>query len=296
MTMAAGPVLVIGRQGQLAQALAAAGRADIVCIGRPEADLADAGKLAAVLAQYGPRLVLNAGGFTRVDPAEAEEGEAFTLNRDGPAALARLCRDRNIPLIHISTDCVFDGTKAAPYTPEDPPRPLSAYGRSKRAGEAAVAALCPRHLIVRVSWVFSEYGDNFVRTMLRLAQAREEISVVNDQVGYPTYCPDLAAGLLAMADRAARPGFEGWGTYHLAGRQEMNRAAMAGAIFEISRAAGGPAAQVRPVATADYPTPAARPLNARLDSAKAEAVFGLALPDWQAGLQKSVRTLVAGMG
>lgn len=296
MTTADGPVLVIGRQGQLAQALAAAGRDDVVCIGRPDADLADAGKLAAVLAQHDPRLVLNAGGFTKVDPAEAQEDEAFALNRDGPAALARLCRDRNIPLIHISTDCVFDGTKSAPYTPEDPPRPLSAYGRSKRAGEEAVAALCPRHLIVRVSWVFSEYADNFVRLMLRLAGQRPDISVVNDQIGYPTYCPDLAGGLLVMADRIVQPGFAGWGTYHLAGRQEMNRAAMAEAIFEISRTAGGPVAQVRPVATADYPTPAARPLNARLDSAKAEAVFGLALPDWQTGLQKSVRTLVAEMG
>ncbi|MFN4024847.1 MAG: dTDP-4-dehydrorhamnose reductase [Hyphomonas sp.] len=296
MIKATGPVLVIGRQGQLAQALAAEGRDDVICIGRPEADLADAGKLASVLAQYQPRLVVNAGGFTKVDPAETQEAEAFALNRDGPATLARLCQSRDIPLIHISTDCVFDGEKAAPYTPDDAPRPLSAYGRSKLAGEEGVATLCPQHLIVRVSWVFSEYADNFVRTMLRLASQRPEVTVVDDQIGFPTYCPDLAAGLLVIADRIIQPGFAEWGTYHLAGRGETNRAAMAEAVFEESRAAGGPVARVRPVATAEYPTPAARPLNARLDSAKAEAVFGLALPDWRIGLQKSVRTLVAEKG
>lgn len=296
MARVAGPILVIGRQGQLARSLAAAGRADVVCVGRPEADLADAVKLAGVLTRHEPRLVLNAGGFTKVDPAETQEAEAFALNRDGPASLARLCQILGIPLIHISTDCVFDGVKAAPYTPDDAPRPLSAYGRSKLAGEEAVAALCPEHLVVRVSWVFSEYADNFVRTMLRLASQRPEVTVVDDQIGFPTYCPDLAAGLLVMAGRITQPGFAEWGTYHLAGRGETNRAAMAEAVFEASRAAGGPSARVRPVATAGYPTPAERPLNARLDSAKAEAVFGVALPDWRIGLQKSVRTLVAELG
>lgn len=296
MNKKARDILVIGRNGQLALSLAAEGRSGLVCIGRPDADLADPEKLEEIVDNIRPRIVLNAGGFTKVDPAEAQAAEAFALNRDGPAALARLCHSRGIPLIHISTDCVFDGEKPAPYTPGDLPRPLSIYGRSKREGEEAVAAFCPQHLIVRVSWVFSEYADNFVRTMLRLAGQRPEVTVVRDQIGYPTYCPDLAAGLLVMADKALQPDFTGWGTYHLAGRDETNRAAMAEAVFEVSRALGGPAARVRPVATADYPTPAARPLNARLDSARAEAVFGIVLPGWQAGLQKSVRTLVADMG
>lgn len=284
---------MIGRQGQLARALAAVGRDKVVCIGRPGLDLANAETLASVISSYKPRLVLNAGGFTKVDPAEAQPAQAFALNRDGPASLAGLCEGQAIPLIYISTDCVFDGQSSAPYVPEDEPRPLSVYGRSKLAGEQAVALHCSRHLIVRVSWVFSEYADNFVPMMLRLARDRREVTVVSDQVGYPTYCPDLAAGLLVMAEQALRPGFAGWGTYHLAGRQETNRAAMAMSIFDESRALGGPAAEVISVTTEEYRAPALRPLNARLNSAKAEAVFGIVLPDWYPGLQKSVRIVLS---
>ncbi|WP_213272788.1 dTDP-4-dehydrorhamnose reductase [Hyphomonas sp.] len=293
MRSPAGPILVIGRNGQLALSIAALGRPDTNCVGRPEADLADPAKLAELIARMKPRLVLNAGGFTKVDPAESQTEEAFILNRDGPAHLARLCAAADIPLIHVSTDCVFDGRKQTSYAPDDVPQPLSAYGRSKRAGEEAVAVNCRKHLVVRVSWVFSEHADNFVRTMLRLAGQRDAVLVVSDQIGYPTYCPDLAAGLLAMADQVLAPGFDEWGTYHLAGREEIDRASMAEAIFAQSRAMGGPSAQVMPVLTRDFPTPADRPLNARLDSGKAAEVFGLRLPDWRAGLQKSVRVLVA---
>lgn len=292
----ADPILVIGRTGQLAQSLKAMGRSDVICIGRPEGDLADPATLADLMARARPRLVLNAGGFTKVDPAESQMEEAFTLNCDGPAALARLCASAGIPLIHISTDCVFDGRKQSPYIPDDHPNPLSVYGRSKLAGEEAVAVHCRSHLIVRVSWMFSEHADNFVRAMLKLAGQRETISVVCDQIGYPTYCPDLAAGLLVMADQVMMPGFAAWGTYHLAGSEEIDRASMAEAIFAESRAMGGPSAQVKPVLTRDFPTPAERPLNARLDSGKAAEVFGLQLPDWRTGLQKSVRVLVAEMG
>lgn len=292
----ADPILVIGRTGQLAQSLKAMGRSDVICIGRPEGDLADPARLADLMMRARPRLVLNAGGFTKVDPAESQTEESFTLNCDGPAALARLCALAGIPLIHISTDCVFDGRKQSPYIPGDHPNPLSVYGRSKLAGEEAVAAHCPNHLIVRVSWMFSEHADNFVRTMLKLAGQREMIAVVSDQTGCPTYCPDLAAGLLVMADQVMVPGFAAWGTYHLAGREEIDRASMAEAIFAESRAMGGPSAQIKPVLTQDYPTPAERPLNARLESGKAAEVFGLQLPGWRAGLQKSVRVLVAEMG
>lgn len=270
-------------------------RPDIVCFGRPEGDLADPAKLAELVARMRPRLVLNAGGFTKVDPAESQVEEAFALNRDGPAALARICASAGIPLIHISTDCVFDGHKRAPYTPEDAPNPLSVYGRSKLEGEEAVAIHCRRHLIVRVSWVFSEHAENFVRTMLKLARQRETVSVVSDQTGYPTYCPDIAAGLLAMAGQVLAPGFDAWGTYHLAAGEEIDRASMAEAIFAESRALGGPSAQVVPILTRDYPTPAERPLNARLESSKTAEIFGLELPGWRAGLQKTVRVLVAEM-
>lgn len=291
MTSSAGGILVIGRQGQLARSLAATGRSDVICMGRPEADLADQEGIARLMADVRPRIVLNAGGFTKVDAAEAQQDEAFALNRDGPANLARLCATAGIPLIHVSTDCVFDGNQARPYEPGDRPAPLSVYGRSKLAGEQAVSALLPRHLIVRVSWVFSEHADNFVRTMLKLASQREVISVVRDQVGYPSYCPDLAAGLLAMSDHVLRPEFDAWGTYHLAGEERMDRASMAEAIFAESRLVGGPAARVEGVLTVDYPTPAKRPLNARLQSDYTAAVFGIRLPEWRIGLKQTVKVL-----
>ncbi len=285
-------ILVIGRQGQLAQCLGAAKRKDVVCVGRPEVDLTDAASLAKALDTVQPKAVINAAAYTFVDKAESEAAASFAVNRDGPAELARLCAARGIVLIHISTDMVFDGEKAGPYEPGDLPAPLGVYGQSKWEGEQAVAQACPQHLIVRVQWVFSEYAGNFVRTMLTLAQTREEVTVVDDQVGYPTYCPDLAAGLLKMADTAVKPGFDRWGAYHLAGTDETDRASMADAVFAASRAMGGHSAQVIGVPTAEYPTPAKRPLNSRLASTMAFRVFGLRLPDWKAGLNKSVRVLV----
>lgn len=288
-------ILVTGKQGQLARSLASANRKDLVCVGRPDLDFTIPGSLAAVLDAAKPDAVINAAAYTFVDKAESDAAAAFAINRDGPAELARLCAARGIVLIHVSTDCVFDGEKAGPYEPDDSPAPLGVYGQSKWEGELAVADACPQHLIVRVSWVFSEYAGSFVRTILTLAHTREEVTVVDDQVGYPTYCPDLAAGLLKMADAALKPGFAGWGTYHLAGLDEMDRASMAEAVYAASRHAGGPSAQVIAVATAEYPTPAKRPLNARLASTKALRTFGLRLPDWNAGLQKSVQVLVAGL-
>jgi dTDP-4-dehydrorhamnose reductase len=285
-------VLVLGKQGQLAQCLAAAKRKDVICMGRPDVDLTDTASMARALDTARPSVVINAAAYTFVDKAESEPDLCFAVNRDGPAELAKLCAARGIVLMHVSTDCVFDGKKDGPYEPSDAAHPLGVYGRSKLEGERAVAAACPRHLIVRVQWVFSEYASNFVRTMLTLAQTRSEVTVVDDQIGYPTYCPDLAAGLLKMADTAVEPGFSDWGTYHLAGLEEMDRASMADAIFAASRYVGGPSAQVIGVPTADYPTPAKRPLNSRLASSMAFRKFGLRLPDWKAGLAKSVGVLV----
>ena len=286
-------ILVVGKQGQLAQCLAEAGQRDLVCAGRPEVDLTDTASMAQALDAAKPAVVINAAAYTFVDKAESEPGLCFSVNRDGPAELAKLCAARGIVLIHVSTDCVFDGAKLAPYEPEDAPVPLGVYGQSKWEGEQAVAAACPRHIIVRVSWVFSEYAHSFVRTMLTLAQTRSEVTVVDDQVGYPTYCPDLAAGLIRMAEAAMKPGFEGWGTYHLAGTEETDRASMADEVFAASRAIGGPSARVLGVPTAEYPTPARRPLNSRLASTRAFRAFGLRLPDWRAGLERSVQVLVS---
>ncbi|MBK8196775.1 MAG: dTDP-4-dehydrorhamnose reductase [Acidobacteria bacterium] len=285
-------ILVIGKQGQLAQSLAAAGRKDLVCMGRPEVDFTELSSLGRALDSAKPSVVINAAAYTFVDKAESDAATAFSVNRDGPAALAMLCAARGIVLIHVSTDCVFDGAKDGPYEPDDLPAPLGVYGQSKLGGEQEVAEACPQHLVVRVSWVFSEYAGSFVRTMLTLAMTRDEVTVVDDQVGYPTYCPDLAAGLLTMADAAVKPGFAGWGTYHLAGSDETDRASMADAIFAASRAVGGPSAQVVGIPTAEYPTPAKRPLNARLASTKAFRTFGIRTPDWKVGLARSVRVLV----
>ncbi len=295
MTEAANSILVIGKGGQLAQSLAALAVPGMQFAGRPDLDLADAASLRAAITRASPGIVINAAAYTFVDGAESDAATAFAVNRDGPAILAQTCAARGIPFIHVSTDCVFDGMKAAAYVPEDRPAPLGVYGQSKWEGEQAVAAHCPQHLIVRVSWVFSEYAGNFVRTMLQLARTREEVKVVCDQVGYPTYCPDLSRGLLQMTEAARRPGFSGWGTYHLAGRDEIDRAGMAQRIFDESARLGGPVARVMAVPTSDYPTPARRPLNARLDSAKAIDMFGLAMPDWRPGLAASVRVLLAGL-
>jgi dTDP-4-dehydrorhamnose reductase len=285
-------ILVVGRTGQLAQALANAGRPRLSFAGRPEADLSVPSSLEAAIEQAAPDAVINAGAYTSVDGAEGDAANAFAINRDGPVELARLCAARGIPMIHVSTDCVFDGRKAGAYEPGDAPVPLSVYGQSKWEGEQAVAAACPRHLIVRVSWVFSEYAGNFVKTMLTLARTRDTVTVVSDQFGYPTYCPDIAHGLLKMADAACAMGFSAYGTYHLAGDEAINRARMAELVYAESARLGGPVASVKAVPTAEYPTPAARPLNARLASHQAIETFGLTMPHWKLGLTASVRAFV----
>lgn len=290
--MTRSPILVIGRTGQVAQALAAEGGARVISAGRPDVDLLDEALIDSALADVNPAVVINAGAYTFVDGAESEPELAAEVNARGPERLARLCARRGIPLIHLSTDCVFDGTKSAPYTPDDEPGPLSVYGRTKLAGARAVAGAHPRHLVVRVSWVFSRFGSNFVRTMLRAAETRDEVAVVNDQVGCPTHAPALARALLAMADRALDEGFSAWGLYHLAGAGEVDRATMTRMIFEESARLGGPSARVRGVASADYPTPAARPLNARLDMSLTTEVFGVTLPDWKIGLSETVGAIL----
>ena len=285
-------VLVIGKTGQMAQALSLKGGADVICLGRPDADLTNAASLANALEEYQPRVVINTGAYTSVDGAESEPEAARALNVAGPEMLAKACAARDVPLIHLSTDCVFDGTKASPYLPQDETCPIGVYGTSKRDGELAVLAAAPRSLVVRVSWIFSRFGRTFVRVMLDLAHTRDTVTVVSDQFGCPTHAPDLAAALLDMARQVRAPGFDAWGTYHLAGRGETDRATMARKIFEYSRQHDGPVAQVVPIATADFPTPAQRPLNARLDMSDTTRVFGIELPAWETGLEQTVGELV----
>ncbi len=289
-------LLVIGRQGQLASALAHAADGlaafDVECVGRPQVDLARPDSIAAVIDRVQPDLILNAGAYTNVDAAESEPELCHAVNATGAGHLARAAEAHRLALIHISTDCVFDGQAAHAYRETDPARPLSAYGVSKLAGEDAVREIATRSLVVRVSWVFSRFGASFPRTMLALARTRDTLRVVSDQFGCPTHAEDLAGGLLQMADAALASNFDGWGLYHLAGRGDTDRASMARAIFAQSRLLDGPQARVEPVLTSDYGAPANRPLNARLDSMRAEETFGVRLPEWQARLDDCVRELL----
>ena len=292
-------LLVIGRQGQVAQALqsrAEASGVTLAAMGRPQIDLSQPDSLDPLLDRIAPSCVINAAAYTNVDGAESEATACRALNADGPEQLARVCAARGLPLIHLSTDCVFDGRLDRPYDETDTPAPLSVYGRSKLDGELAVAAANPRHLIVRVCWVYSHWAGNFLKTMLRLAETRDRVTVVNDQIGQATHAADLADGLLAMAAAAVRPDFTAWGLYHLAGGEALDRARQARDIFAASQELGGPVAQVDGVPTADYPTPARRPLNARLSSARAEEVFGLRLAGWSARVHSTVATCLAERG
>lgn len=289
-------IATIGRNGQVAQALAqaAAGQAglELVQADRSEADLRDFDRLARFIDGAAPGVVINAGAYNFVDRAETDREAAFSVNEAGPRALARICAERGIPFIHMSTDCVFDGTKADAYTEEDTPNPASVYGQSKLAGEIAVAEANPAALTVRICWVFSGLADNFVSKMISLARAHPTIRVVDDQVGPPTYAPDIAAALLRIA--GAMRGAPGSlsGLLHLASPDEMDRASMARAILAESARQGGPAAHVKNVSTADFAAPAPRPLNARLSGASANQMFALRWTPWPEALEQSVATIL----
>jgi dTDP-4-dehydrorhamnose reductase len=288
-------IAVTGRHGQVARALLAAGPArgfEVIALGKPHLDLARPESIAPAVIAVKPDVIVNAAAWTAVDLAESHEGEVMAVNAVAPGVLAETAAHLGIPLIQLSTDCVFDGTKAEPYSESDSPAPLSVYGRSKHEGERQVAAATANHVILRTSWVFAPEGRNFPLTMLRLAGTRDAVSVVDDQTGYPTYAPDLADGILAIAARlVAEPGNAALrGVFHLAGQgalswEGFSWAGFASAVFDESRRLGGPSAAVKRISTAEYPTPARRPANSRLDSGKARAVYGLVLPHWQDSLR-----------
>ncbi len=288
------PLLVIGRTGQLARALVQAGGNRVTALGRPAADLTNTDSIKAALAQSRPALVINSAAYTAVDAAEKDEMAAKALNTTGPGNLAALCAEQNVPLIHISTDYVFDGTRNGPYREDDTPSPLGVYGRTKRAGEEAVRQHNSRHIIVRTAWVHSPIGKNFVKTMLHLARDRDDIRVVADQYGNPTYAPHLAAALLQMATHIlGDEDFTGWGIYHLAGTGRTSWADFAKEVFATSAALGGPHASVTPIPSAEYPTPAPRPANSCLHCDKAHKAFGIAMADWREGAKACVEALLA---
>jgi dTDP-4-dehydrorhamnose reductase len=293
-------ILVAGRSGQAGTSLAErAGSApdlEIIVAGRPELDIEESGTLARTVAAAKPDVVVNAAAYSAVDKAETEEDRAFAVNATGAGNLARAAAAIGAPIIHLSTDYVFDGRKAGPYVETDPPNPQGAYGRSKLGGEIAVAAANPRHVILRTAWLYSPFGANFVKTMLRLAETREEIRVVDDQHGNPTYVPDLAGAILAIARRlsSAPEAPQLHGLFNLAAPETVSWCGFAGEIMAASRAAGGRAARIVPIPTSQYPTPAKRPANSRLDCRKIKAVYGITLPQRAVSLDECVRRLTEG--
>lgn len=292
-------IAVTGREGQVARSLierAAASRQDVIPIGRPQLDLAgDPEAICRTLRDVSPDVIVSAAAYTAVDRAETEREMAFAANERGAEAVAMAAAELDVPLIHISTDYVFDGSKPTPYVEDDPPSPTSVYGASKLAGEQAVLAAHPNTAVLRTAWVYSPFGANFVKTMLGLAADRNEVAVVCDQLGNPTSALDIADAILRIASNlAASDDSRTRGVFHMTARGQASWADFAEAIFAASAGAGGPTARVRPISTAEYPTPAKRPANSRLNCDKLKQAHGVELPEWQMALPAVVRRLVTG--
>jgi dTDP-4-dehydrorhamnose reductase len=287
-------LMVTGCKGQLARSLIerASNRPDmeLVALGRPELDLEQPGSAAEAIAEICPDVVINAAAYTAVDRAEDEPELAMRINADGAGEVAEAAARVGAHVIQISTDYVFDGRAAGDYAEDAPTSPVGAYGRTKLAGEEQVRAANWRHAIIRTAWVYSPFGHNFVKTMLRLAADRDELRIVSDQKGCPTSALDIADALLT-----ALPRVQDWGaTYHLAAPKPCSWADLASVVFEASRATGGPSADVIPISTAQYPTPAKRPMYSVLDSGRFARDFGIRLPDWRSSVAEVVERLVAG--
>lgn len=294
-------LVVTGRDGQVATALA--GRAgpdlEVIRVGRPDLDLAAQGDPTGVFAAHRPDVIINAAAFTAVDRAESEPDLAWAVNARGAGLVARAADGLGVPVIQISTDYVFDGTGTRPMRETDPVGPLGVYGASKRVGEEAVAAAAPDHVILRTAWVHSPGGSNFVRTMLRLAESRDTVRVVNDQIGTPTSALSIAAALERVArNLVARPRDPALrGLFHMTDTGgPVSWAEFAAEIFRQSAALGGPAARVEPIPTVDYPTPARRPAWSVLDGGLLARVHGVTMPDWRADLAVVLGRLAAGEG
>jgi dTDP-4-dehydrorhamnose reductase len=270
-------IVVTGMGGQVDTALQVLGDAtlgvEVVRLGRPEIDLSIPKTLEDPVRAAKPDVIISSAAYTAVDKAESEPGLAQATNGDGPGELARIAAELNIPILHLSTDYVFAGDKEGIYDENDVPAPVSVYGKTKLSGEQQIASATDNHVILRTAWAFSSYGNNFVKTMLRLAETRDEVSVVDDQKGCPTYAPEIARALLTVAKRVVAdsdPALRG--IFHLTGQGETTWAGFAEAIFAGSAERGGKAVKVNPIPTSAYPTPASRPANSRLSGEKLAGV------------------------
>jgi dTDP-4-dehydrorhamnose reductase len=290
-------VVVTGKHGQLVRSLLEVGAArgiEVVAVGRPELELTDARTIRAAM-QANPQVLVHAAGYTDTERAEAEPELAQAVNVDGAAAIAACAHALGVPLIHLSSAYVFDGSRKAPYREDDPVNPLSAYGRTKAAGEAAVTAAHPRHVILRASLVFSPFGRNSLTSLLKRASESAELPVVADQRVNPTSALDLAGGILTVVGNLAREPDNDrlYGTFHLAGRGIATPADFAEALFTSSAQRGGPSTRVIRITSDRYVTRVRRPLNALLDCTRIAAVHGVALPTWEASLRDCVARLLA---
>lgn len=283
-------LIVFGKNGQVARTLVeeAEGVLDILALGRSEADLSRAGTAAEAIRAQTPDVIVNAAAYTAVDRAEEEQDAARALNARAPREMAEAAKAAGAAFIHLSTDYVFDGASDAPYAEDAATNPINVYGATKLEGEAGVSDANDKAVILRTSWVFSEYGNNFVKAMLRLSAERDGLDIVDDQIGGPTLARDIAHAILTIAGKKHR-GAPGAGVYHYQGAPPASWAGFARKIFEYA----GRSTEVRPIPTAQYPTAAKRPLYTVLDGARIERDFGLAQPDWRIGLRQVVSALTA---
>jgi len=287
-------IFVAGQRGMLGQDLVTCLEAsgfEVMSRDLPELDICQMGSIRRVFKEVQPDLLINVAAYTAVDKAESEPDAAFAVNRDGAAWLAEACHSARIPLIHLSTDYVFDGMAAHPYNENDLAASLGIYGQSKWEGEEAIRNCHQEHLIVRTAWLYGRHGTNFVKTMLRLAEERTEIRVVSDQYGSPTWTRDLAAAIATMCQRIIRDRHNTpWGTYHFCGGGETTWHGFAQAIIEEAKAIRNlPVEEVVPIPTAAYPTPARRPGYSALDCSKIQSAFGIVPSAWRESLHSCIQ-------
>jgi dTDP-4-dehydrorhamnose reductase len=291
-------ILLTGANGQVGWELSNRGRQrglEILALDRSALNIKDPSSVEKEVSQPGVFLVVNAAAYTAVDQAELEPELAFSVNRDGPAYLASACAKARIPLIHISTDFVFDGEKRGPYHETDQVSPLNVYGKSKAAGEIAVRERLQEHIILRTAWVYGVHGNNFVKTMLRLGREREVVHVVDDQYGCPTYAADLAETILKIAAQFLDDGQVQWGTYHYCGKGVTSWYGFAEAIFSVAAEyVALRVRQVEPISTAQYPTAARRPANSVLDCSLVERSFGIVPKPWDESLARMLEQVLSG--
>ena len=290
-------IFIAGERGQVAQALAHAYnlRGDhVALVGRSTVSVTDQRRLLSAVIAFNPDLVVNAAAYTAVEKAEDDTEVAFAINRDGAGFVAAAAEAAGAPVIHLSTDYVYDGRKQAPYLETDSPNPLGVYGESKLQGEIALASYASNHVILRTSWVCSPIGQNFVKTMLRLAHDRQEVAVVDDQWGAPTFAADLATAIMSIGDKfvAADDRSHFTGVYHASSAGETTWCRFAHEIMAQSAAKSGPACRVRAIASSEYPTRAKRPADSRLDCSKLRQVFGINFPRWQTSLDTCLDQLI----